>query len=419
MKRRIASLLLAALILLPLSSCGKKGADSLTLLGKKSDLERSYMTAIFDLYEEQTGQSLDLISIEDAQYESEAVKLFESGGAPDIFLHFNNADLARFDVDGVFYDLSHESWVSDLTDGACDYCRDAQGRLLGLPFWESSVSGCYYNRTILDGLGLKPAATQADFDMLCQALLEAGLTPICWPADGCGWMPQFGLDPIFADDPELLRSLNANEIAYSDIPAVQSMVDWIAGASEKGWFGGNALKTGWDDIGPALASGQAVMTFIWDTWFTTDFTPGRYGAEDFALMPVFMDTAPLGTYEGGNLNMMMVNKSSPRLEKALAFLDFCATPENYNAAFDSIATVSCFKGQTTNIQSPMVTEAADSIRRLERVSTAASRIAGYSGDDTAALIRALLAGETDSAQCVAEMDRVRMEEAKKQGVPGF
>lgn len=408
-----------------LAACGGDDTTSdtqrtLSVMGRKSDMGKSYMTSLFEHYETTTGNRLDLIAIEDAQFETEAAKRFESGNAPDVFLHFHNADLGRFDVEENFCYLNGESWADDLTDSARAYCEDQDGNLLGLPFWENSVSGCYYNKTILDSLGMKPAATQAEFDVLCQVLAETGYIPVCWPADGCTWMFQFGLDPIFADDPELLEKLNRNEITYSEIPGVEAMARWIGGAAANGWFGDDYLQTGWPDISPALGSGSAVMTFIWDTWFYTDFAQGnRYGVDDFAVMPVFMNTADGGTYEGGNLNMMMVNKNGDQVEAAKEFLAFCADPENYNMAFDGISTVSCFKGQTTNIQSKMVTDAKESIAAKERVSTAASRIIGYSADDVAAAFDSLLRGRTDAAGCVKQMDEYRIEEAKKQGAEGF
>ena len=420
--KRLALLLVAAILML--TSCGgDSGASSapvLTVMGRKSDMEKSYMTSIFDLYEKSTGNRLDVISYEDASFETEAAKEFSAGHIPDVFIHFHNADLNRFNVSEHFYDLKDESWASDLTDSAEAYCVDREGRLLGLPFWENSVSGCYYNKTLLDSLGLKPATTQAEFDVLCQVLADVGYTPICWPASGCTWMFQFGLDPIFADDPTLLDRLNKNEITYSEIPAVTDMAQWIADAANKGWFGDSYLEQGWSEIGPVLSSGGAVMTFIWDTWFYTDFAAGgQYSIDDFALMPVFMNTVDGGTYEGGNLNMMMVNKDSEQLDLALEFLSFCATPDNYNTAFDGISTVSCFQGRTTNIQSQMVTNAEASIAERERVSTAASKIVGYSADDVSAAFDSLLRGKTDAAGCVRMMDDFRIAEAKEQGVEGF
>lgn len=416
MKKCLPILTLAALLFL--SACNGLHApehtEPLTVMGKKSDLQKSYMTSIFEQYEEKTGNKLDIIAIEDAEYEAAAADRFANGEAPDIFLHFHNADLNLFDVPEHFYYLNNETWVSDLTDNARAYCSDSDGNLLGLPFWENSVSGCYYNKTILDSLGLKPAATQAEFDVLCQVLADTGYTPICWPANGCSWMFQFGLDPVFADNPSLLEKLNNNEISYADIPEVADMVQWIADAADKGWLGDDYMETGWSEISPSIASGNAVMTFIWDTWFYTDFEKdNKYSVDDFALMPVFLNTVDNGTYEDGNLNMMMVNKDSAQLDKALGFLSFCASADNYNTAFDGISTVNCFQGQTTNIQSPMVTNASVSIAENGRASTAASKIIGYSAEDIDAALKKLFRKETDVAGCVKLMDDYRIKEMKK------
>ncbi|MCH5184845.1 MAG: carbohydrate ABC transporter substrate-binding protein [Oscillospiraceae bacterium] len=400
-----------------LVSCGifdNSDDNTLTIIGKKNDLEKSYIISIFDRYREATGNKLNIISFEDSEYETETLKRFQNGKGSDIFMHFHNSDLYSFDVENNFLYLNDEEWVDDLTDSARNYCTDKNGNLLGLPFWESSVSGCYYNKTLLAEMGLKPAATQAEFDVLCQAIAATGYTPICRPTV-YSWMIQFAMDPIFADNPELLEKLNNNEISYSDIPEMIEMVKWVENAADKGWFGYNYTEKGWDDISDDMSSGKAVMTFIWDTWFYTDFEKGnKYSTDDFALMPVFLNTAHRGTYEGGNMNMMMVNKNSKKLDLALDFLAFCASEENYNAAFDGIPTVSCFKGQTTNIQSKQVTDAAASIAENERVSTAASRIAGYSADDVTAAFDSLFRKKTDAAGCLKLMDDYRIEKASKQ-----
>ena len=424
--KKIVSVLLIIAMFIFMASCSysdeerKADVDTLTIMGKKSDLAKSYMTNIFEHYQESTGKKLEIISIEDADYETEAEKRFAEGNAPDIFMHFHNADLNRFDIEENFYYLNDESWVGDLTDSARSYCLDSEGNILGLPYWENSVSGCYYNKTLFDSIGLNPATTQAEFDVLCQALHDIGYTPICWPADGCSWMMQFGLDPVFADDPAVLDRLNNNEISYSDIPQVKNMVQWISNAADKGWFGNNYLNTGMSDISSVMGSGDAAMVFIWDTWFYTDFEKGnKYSVDDFAVMPVFMNTVDGGTYEGGNLNMMMVNKNSSKMDMALDFLDFCATKENYNIAFDGISTVSCFKGQTTNIQSQMVTNASASIKEYERVSTAATRIIGYSADEVASALNKLFDKKINVSECIELMDEYRIKEAKAQGIEGF
>ncbi|WP_297301785.1 extracellular solute-binding protein [uncultured Oscillibacter sp.] len=437
MKRRFFAILLAGVLALSLAACGGGGGSSdggsgssggssssggvtLTLMGNANDLAKNYMTSIFEQYESATGNKLDFVSIEDSNFDTVATSKFATGDIPDLFMHFNNSTLNNYNVESNFYYMNDESWIGDLTDGAKAYCEDGSGNILGLPFWESSVSGCYYNKTLFDELGLKPATTQAEFDTLCQALVDAGHTAICWPANGCCWMYQFGLDPLFADDPALLEKINSNQIAYADIPAVESMLEWVKSAADKGWFGGSYLTDGWSDISTIMGTGEAGMVFIWDTWFYTDFDEGNgYTKEDFALMPVFMNTADQGTYEGGNLNMLMVNKNSQNLEAALDFIRFCATAENYNKAFEGVSTVSCFKGQTTNIQSEMVTDAMDSINKLQRTSTAEPKVIGYTQRETGSAVQELFLGNVDAAGCVKLMDDYRMTSAKALGTPGF
>ena len=425
MKKKLALATIVLLVALAaltvaLAACNPTlDPNALNILGKTSDLAKPYMTEIFDLYR-QTGKKLNIIAVEDSEYETTALKMLHDGKMADVFLHFHNADLELFDAEANFCMLNDEQWVSDLTDSAKAYCTDADGNLLGLPYWESSVSGCYYNTKIFADNQLDAAATQEEFNARCALLKRKGITPICWPADGCSWMIQFGMDPIFADNPDLLDKLNANEITYADIPQMTAMLEWLDSAEQNGWFGDDALKTGWDDISEALSSGKAAMTFIWDTWFYTDFTDGKYTKDDFALMPVFMNTAETGTYEGGNLNMMMVYKNSPRKDEALEFLNFCATPANYNVAFNGISTVSVFRGQTTNIQSKMVLDAAASIAAHERVSTASTKIIGYSADKVANAVHSMFANTHVSVtQCLKQLDTDRINEAKELGAKGF
>lgn len=412
MNKRISLLALATFILcalvLPLVGCQSESSpsksDDLTIWLRDSD-NREYVEKVFDRYESETGNKLNVRVISDDKFDTEVEKAFASGDAPDILLHYNDSSLAKLGLEDNFLVLNDQAWADSIVSGSRAYCDDGKGNLMGLPFWESSISGCYYNKTILSSLGLKPASTQAEFDMLCQALKSTGHTALFW-GDDCGWMYQFGLDPIFADDPALLERLNSGEIDYSDIPQVRDMVQWIYDANEKGWLGDPAGK-GYDDVSAPLASGETVMVDIWDTWFETDFKSGQYGPSDFAVMPIFMGTSNEGTYEGGNLNMMLVNKNAKHLDEAIGFLEFCAQPEVYNEAFRGVPSVKVFEDQDTIVTSQMVVDASDSIAKLERASVANPKIAGYSQEDMKVAFTALLSGEVDVDGCIAMMDGMR------------
>ncbi len=424
MKKIAMALFLLCAATAILAGCGKKldsgKEDTLTLLLKKSDMEKVYIQRIIDLYERKTGNKIEATVFENTEFEKKSKEMFDNGDIPDLFFSYNGSTLERFRVPENFYYMNDEKWVNELTDSVRENCLDKDGNVLGLPFWENSLSGCYYNKKLLDSLGLKPAATQAEFDALCSALKAIGYTPLYWASNACNWMFQFGMDPIFADNPDLLEKLNRNEITYADIPEVADMVAWLDNANKQGWFNEDYEEAVWDSIAPAMREGEAVFLFVWDTWFDTDFAEkGKYSRDDFALMPVFMNTTPMGTYEGGNMNILMVNKNSPRLELARAFLNFCATPENYNAAFNGISTVNCFKNQTTNIQTGMVTEAMASIEANRRVSTARLKIIGYEQNDVGNAILQMFQGKVDVEGCIKLMDEYRIAEAKEMQAEGF
>ena len=77
------------------TSCGvtntaPSNSDSvtLTIMGKRTDLQKDYMVKIFERYENETGNKLDIISVDDDQYETAAAERLKNGEMTDIFLHF-------------------------------------------------------------------------------------------------------------------------------------------------------------------------------------------------------------------------------------------------------------------------------------------------------------------------------------------
>lgn len=405
---RITIAIAAAIALaLPLIGCQTESSsqsDALHVWLRDSDT-RNYIDKVFEIYETETGNKIDKKIVPEEDFDEEIENAFKNGNAPDVLLHYNDSDLSKLGIEDNFLALNDQGWVDSLMSGARTYCDDGKGNIIGLPFWESSISGCYYNKTILSNLGLKPASTQAEFDMLCQAIKSTGSTPLFWGTE-CGWMYQFGLDPIFSDNPDLLEKLNNGEINYADIPQVHDMVQWIYDAYQSGWLGDPIDKT-LEDVSKPMASGDTVMVDIWDTWFEEDFAPAEYSVDDFAIMPIFMGTSNEGTYEGGNLNMMLVNKNSKHIDEALGFLEFCAQPEVFNRAFDGVPSAKVFKDQNTIITSDMIVNASSSIEKLERASTANPKIHGYSQKDMMVAFTALFKGEVGVDGCITIMDDLR------------
>lgn len=436
LKKLLAVLLWVLSVFVILSGCGgkPKGAApeksqaageskakvTLTLYGNAGDAARPYMQKIFKLYETKTGNKIDVQGLDASNFENVALTKFQTGDIPDILMHFGGYSLDAYNPSKNFVDFSKAPWVSDIADSSLPQTK-RNGVVYGLPFWESSVSGCFYNKKIFDKLGLTVPTTQEEFDSVCQKLQDAGVQPIYMAAaDSWPLLYQFGMDPIFKDT-DLLKKLNSNQTTYSDIPAMTKLIQWYKTSADKGYFGKDFSTDTMDYASQALGNGEAAMIFCWDTWFDTDYdsTSYTYKGDDFGLMPIFMGTIDQGTYEGGNNSLLLVNKNSPRAETAIDFVNFCADPANYNQAFDGVATTPTFKGMTTNRLSSQYKGAAQSVQKLGNASIANPEIIGFSQNDGGKCIQELLVGNIDVKKCLKLMDDERIKVAASQNVPGF
>lgn len=406
--------LLSAVLCLFCAGCREKQGTTLTIVGSADDIRKPYMLKIIGMYEKSSGNTVRLKPLPNGNFETLAQTMFSSGEKPDLFMHFSGYQLDTYNLEENFFDFSGEEWVSDVEDLVLPQCtRD--GKVYGFPFWEASLSGCFYNKALLRKLGIgKLPETQEEFNALCDLLTEKGVQPIYMGA-GDTWplLYQFALDPVFAGKrgAELVKKLNANELSYVDIPEFKQMLIWFKTAAERGWFG----KTWQTDLfspkqtSRMLNSGKAAMIFCWDSWFYTDFqTDGaEYTVNDFGVMPVFMGTAPKGTFEGPNISLLLVNKNSPNLQQALEFIRFASVPENYNRAFEGIGTMPVFRTQTSNILSMQYIESRERINRLFNAS-AQLQINGFSQREGGQAIKKYMAGAISLERCIALMDADRI-----------
>ncbi|MDR1105833.1 MAG: ABC transporter substrate-binding protein [Treponema sp.] len=391
---------------------GKPGGVTLSLYGNADDAAKPYMQRVFKAWEEKTGNRIDIQGLDGSNAEAVLLTKFTTGDIPDLFMHFGNYHLLNFKVEDNFYDFSGASWVGDIEDAVLPQAR-VNGKVYGLPFWEASVSGLFYNKRIFERLRLSIPKTQAEFETLCDRLLASGVQPIYYPtADSWSLLYQYALDPVFdsSEGERLLARLNNNEIRYADIPQITSMLQYFRRAAQKGYFGKTFMSDRWDYMNEVLGEGEAAMVYCWDTWFDTDYdsTSYTYTKDDFGLMPVFMGTSDNGTFEGPNVSLMMANRNSPRLAAALDLIDFMSKPENYNMAFNGVATNPVFKGQNTNSPSAQYREIKDLVDRVGHASVAQPKIIGYSQVQGGKIIQDMMSGNINIEECIRQLDEDRI-----------
>jgi raffinose/stachyose/melibiose transport system substrate-binding protein len=398
-----------------------KGGVTLTVMANAMHLEKAYIKKAFELYEEKTGNTLELQGIPSDNFEQVSQTKFNTGDIPDIFLSFGNNTLAAYNPEENFVDFTDAEWVSDLEE--VSYAQaEYRGKVWGLPFWEASATGFLYNKDIFEKYNLSIPTTQDEFMDVCAKLKEEGITPFylafkdAWPI-----LEQVGMDVMFSQE-DILTKINTNKTTYSDMPEMTAMVQWYKDMADNGYLGENYTTNTWDYAAEALGTDKYAMMLGWDVWLYTVLNVSYEGkADKFGLMPAFTGTNEEGTIEGPNNALMLANKNSKNVEAATEFVNFMADPENYNAAFDGVTTAPVFKGQNTIVVTPQYKEAEENgiLEKVRRASSTWGNVIGFSQAEPAKCIQEVMLGTSTIEEALANMDADRISTAKAQQAEGF
>lgn len=395
----------------PLYRWGGIKGRAVTVWGNRDDLNRPYMKRAFSRYAELTGNTVRAEGFSHRELGERLSAAFAAGGkgGPDILLSFGGVNIDHLDPDRNFYDFTAAPWVDDLTDTAINQAI-YRGKVIGLPYWEASISGILYNKEIFRRYAIAVPQTQKAFLDACERLLRMGVTPVYLPfAEPTMLLYQFPMDSLFQDE-GLLDALNGGRLSYADLPEMAAIVGWYKTMAERGYFGVGYESNGWDGMDAAMRGERYAMMICWDTWLYTDFTgdPSRFG-----LMPAFMGVPADGSFEGPNLALLIVNRHGPQVDAALDLITFMADPCNYNAAFAGMYTAPVFKKQIGSAATPQYAENERLVERLYLDSTAWLRIRGFSQLDAAFIQRHMRDPAYDAARCLKDMDAARIRRAAK------
>ena len=393
----------------PLYEWGKITGRTITVWGDRDDLSRPYMTRAFEDYEQQTGNKITTVPLTKSDLNEKVPLTFSSdaGERPDMLLSYGGTNVEILNPDENFYDFTNAPWIDDLSDTALTQAV-FNGKVIGLPHGEASVSGTLYNKDVFKKYSLEIPKTQDEFLSVCDTLLKNGVTPVYLPYKEITMLLyQFPMDSILKDQ-SIVDGLNDGTLSYSDIPEMRKIVQWYKTMADCGYFGENYLHNDWNGMDSAMQSGNYGMMLCWDTWLYTDYTgdPAKIG-----IMPAFMGVPEDGSFEGANIILCLANKKSDQLDVTLDLINFMADPCNYNKHYKGVYTAPVFNDQSGSITTPQYMEAETLINKLFYHSTAWSRVRGFSQID-ASFIQQYMQNEISLDACLEAMNDTRVKRIK-------
>lgn len=392
---------------------------TLTVLYNQSWEKLPYLERSFKLYQDKTGNKLDLQGLPIDTADQVMKTKFATGEIPNILIHFGGNGLVPFQPEKNFMDMSSENWAADIKDFAMFQVK-YKDKVYGLPLWEGSVSGMLYNKDIFTKFNISVPKTQTEFLAACETLKKNNVIPIymgfkdVWPL-----LPQFGLD-VVVKDPAVMAQFNSNQTTYAATKQVTDMLAFYKLLADKGYLGKKFASNDFANMEKGLGEGKYAMVYCWDTWLQSNMDKAYPGmGEKFGLMPIFLGVNDEGTYEGPNAAMFFACNTGKNDDAAKAFVNFLAQPEILNEVYKDVATQTYFKSVTTNKPSQQYLDAKESVDKLINSSYAWGGLIGFDQVETVKPIQELMLGGKTVEQAAKEMDDVRIKTAKAQQTPGF
>ena len=263
-----------------------------------------------------------------------------SGEGPDIFGGQAGAFdiVSQYNVEENAVDLSDQPWVETYDEFAKEQ-TSVGDKVYGMTYFDVSTDYyVIYNKKIFEENKLEVPTTFAEFEEVCQTLLDNEVTPIYEPcADGWHqtmWFTEIGgkyedLVPNIVDD------LNNNKIKFADVPELKQALDQLNDMAQKGYFGDNYLSDEYTDLLMYLGTGEYAMALEKPGQIPAiaAASEGASTEEDFGMFKIpLLDNDILNVHPVGPSRF--IYSGSEHQEEAKQYLEYIASADSVQYMID-------------------------------------------------------------------------------------
>ncbi|MEV4059640.1 ABC transporter substrate-binding protein [Nonomuraea dietziae] len=290
-------------------------------------------------WEKQTGNTVALTPVPDANYDSLVQARLAAKSGVDIFA---GQDTAK-DKAAIIQPATGP-WLERLDPGVRKAITSPDGTVWGTPSADGlHATGVIYNKDVFAKAGVTtPPATLADFQSALQKVKDAGAIPL-YLSGKDGWtllQHRSAVNASFVGaDQQVVSKLDTNQTKWADVPGFnqqyQALVDWVG----KGLTNGDALTATYESATAALGNGKA-GAIINGTWSLAEITKANPSA-NLGFFPLPAADAP-STLGLGKPNLLKVAKFSKVASQAQGFLNFMIAQPQAQKFMDANPGVSAF-----------------------------------------------------------------------------
>jgi raffinose/stachyose/melibiose transport system substrate-binding protein len=287
--------------------------------------------------------------------------------------------------------LSYSSYTEDgVTFG--------EGSLWGLPQM-GEVVGFYYNKTLLDQLGLEVPVTWDDLDAALAAAKDAGQLPLqfgnleAWPGIHLLGAVQSRYTPA-----DQIRNLGfgrpgAQWTTEENRQAAQTLVDWVDAGYVTPDFNGITPDDAWQ----AFAQGEGVF-MLGGTWLIAELMNQMGDDVGFTVLLGAGSDVPVGT--GGTSLPFAVTDATENSDAAAAYIDFITSSDAMKVVTEE-GNLPIIEASQQQLSAPLQEEAFaawDAVTGSDGLLPYLDYATPGSYDLLTAQVQALMAGETEPSE---------------------
>ncbi len=326
--RGLAALTTATLIV-ALGGCAsntESGVTTLNFFQFKGEALEDFTEIIADF--EAENPDIKVIQNQVADADTIIRTLLVKDKAPDVITLNANGGFGKLAQSGVFYDFSDEPVLETINPSVQEILADLgnkQGEVNGLGY-VNNANGVIYNQEIFEEQGLEVPETWDEFMAVCDALVDAGITPFYGTlADSWTGLPSFnalGAYPAQDDFFDKMREEGENVGPDSEV----SFQKDFAEAMEQQYDLFSYMQDGYrgktyDDGNAAFANGEVAMLLqgIWAINPVKGINPDIKAA--IFPYPATDDPEDRLLVSGVDVVVTM-GENTPHKEEALRFIDY-------------------------------------------------------------------------------------------------